>query len=56
MPGAEQLLAIRTHIAGNHEEFHKIIQARKSRSLMGELQGEQLTRPPQRLPQGSSRH
>ena len=50
MPGPEALLAIRTHIAEHHEEFRKIIQARKLRTLMGELQGEQLSRVPKGFP------
>jgi uncharacterized protein (TIGR02453 family) len=50
MPGPEALLAIRTHMAEHHEEFRKIIQARKLRTLMGELQGEQLSRVPKGFP------
>ena len=50
MPGPEQLLAIRTHLARHYEEFRRIVRAEKLRSLMGELQGEQLTRAPKGFP------
>jgi uncharacterized protein (TIGR02453 family) len=46
MPGAEQLLAIRSHLSQHHEEFRRIIRAKTLRSLMGELQGNQLSRVP----------
>jgi uncharacterized protein (TIGR02453 family) len=50
MPGPETLLAIRAHIADHHDEFRKIIGARKLRSLMGEIHGEQLSRVPKGFP------
>jgi uncharacterized protein (TIGR02453 family) len=50
MPGPEALLAIRTHLAEHHEEFRKIIRARKLRTLMGELHGDQLSRVPKGFP------
>ena len=50
MPGPETLLAIRTHMAEHHEEFRKIIGARKLRTLMGEMHGEQLSRVPKGFP------
>jgi uncharacterized protein (TIGR02453 family) len=50
MPGPETLLAIRTHLAENHEEFRKIVRARKLRTLLGELHGEQLSRVPKGFP------
>lgn len=50
MPGPETLLAIRTHMAEHHEEFRKIIRARKLRTLMGEMHGEQLSRVPKGFP------
>src|SRR5579862_6545187 len=50
MPGPDQLLAIRTHLAENHEEFRKIIRARKLRTLLGEMRGEQLSRVPKGFP------
>ncbi len=46
MPGPEQLLAVRSHIAGHEAEFRKITGSRSLKSLMGELQGEQLSRVP----------
>jgi len=50
MPGPEQLLAIRGHIAGHEREFRKIIGSRSLKLLMGELQGEQLSRVPKGFP------
>jgi uncharacterized protein (TIGR02453 family) len=46
MPQPAELLAIRNHIAGRHEEFRRILRARQVRELFGELQGEQLSRVP----------
>lgn len=46
MPPADELRALRTLLAERHEEFRKIVRARPLRSLMGELQMEQLTRVP----------
>lgn len=46
MPGPEQLLAIRTHLVGQHEEFRRIVENRPLRRLMGDLKGEQLSRVP----------
>ncbi len=45
-PGREELLAIRSHIAANHERLEKILRSRRLRSLMGELYGEELSRAP----------
>ncbi len=42
----ETLLAIRQHLAENHREFRRIIQGRTLRQLLGEIQGEQLSRVP----------
>lgn len=50
MPGPEALLAIRTHLAGHHEEFRKIIRAKELRTLMGEMHGDQLSRVPKGFP------
>jgi uncharacterized protein (TIGR02453 family) len=50
MPSPATLLAIRTHIAANHEEFRALIRDRALRRLLGEMQGEQLSR----LPKGFS--
>jgi uncharacterized protein (TIGR02453 family) len=46
MPPADELRVFRALLAERHEEFRKIIRARPLRSLMGELQMEQLTRVP----------
>jgi uncharacterized protein (TIGR02453 family) len=46
MPEPEALLAIRTHLSESHEEFRRIIGDRRLRAVMGELQGEQLSRVP----------
>ncbi len=46
MPLPETLLAIRNHIARDHEEFRKLSGSRTVRRLFGELQGERLTRVP----------
>jgi uncharacterized protein (TIGR02453 family) len=46
MPTPEALLAIRNHIAGNYAELRKIAGSRTVRRLLGEVQGEQLTRVP----------
>jgi uncharacterized protein (TIGR02453 family) len=42
----ETLLAVRGHLAENHEQFRKLIGAKKVRQLLGEMHGEQLTRVP----------
>ena len=46
MPAPETLLAVRTHMADNHEDFRRLIRDRALTRLLGELQGEQLTRVP----------
>lgn len=46
MPGPEQLLAVRSHLALRHTDFRKLIAGRKLRRLVGELQGDQLARVP----------
>lgn len=46
MPQPDALLAIRNHIAEHHRELRKILQARAAKTLLGEMQGEQLTRVP----------
>lgn len=46
MPSPESLLAIRTRLAEKHEEFRRILRPRRLRNLLGELQGEQLSRVP----------
>jgi uncharacterized protein (TIGR02453 family) len=50
MPAPETLQAIRTHLAGNHAAFRKLIRARRLRGLMGEMQGSQLSRVPKGYP------
>jgi len=46
MPGSTELLAIRRHIAGHHEELREIVSRRAFRRFFGQLEGEQLSRPP----------
>ena len=46
MPEPAALLAIRNHIAENHREMRKILQARAVKELFGEMQGDQLSRVP----------
>ena len=46
MPSPETLRAVRNHLAGRHEEFRDLIGDRTLRRLLGEMQGEQLSRPP----------
>ena len=46
MPEPPTLLAIRNHIAERHLELRKILKAPAVRRLLGELQGEELTRVP----------
>ena len=50
MPSPEALLAVRHHIAAHHDEFRRITSSRVVRKLFGELQGEQLSRPPKGFP------
>jgi uncharacterized protein (TIGR02453 family) len=46
MPEPAALLAIRNHIADRHDELRRILRARQVRELLGDLQGEQLSRVP----------
>ena len=46
MPYPATLLAIRSHIARNHEDFRTLIADRALRKLLGEMKGEQLSRVP----------
>lgn len=50
MPGPEELLAIRSFLAENYEDFREVISNRTLRALMGDLAGEQLRRPPKGFP------
>jgi uncharacterized protein (TIGR02453 family) len=46
MPGPQELLAIRTHLAENHASIQKLLANAKVRRLVGDLKGEALTRVP----------
>jgi uncharacterized protein (TIGR02453 family) len=46
MPEPAQLLSIRQRIAERHEEFRRILAARRVRKLLGGLEGAQLSRVP----------
>jgi uncharacterized protein (TIGR02453 family) len=46
MPAPPTLLAVRTHLAEHYEKFRVLIHDRGLRKLLGEMQGEQLTRVP----------
>ena len=50
MPGPEQLLAVRTHLAEHHERLQGILKGKKLRILMGDLSGDRLTRVPKGFP------
>jgi uncharacterized protein (TIGR02453 family) len=46
MPPNDSLLAIRTKIAAEHAAFQKLLGAKKLVQMMGDLQGDALSRPP----------
>ena len=50
MPDPAHLLAIRERIAERHEEFRHILAARNVRKLLGDLEGETLSRVPRGFP------
>ncbi|MFB3779346.1 MAG: DUF2461 domain-containing protein [Bryobacteraceae bacterium] len=50
MPGPDELLTVRTHLAANHERLRVIVKDKKLRSLVGDLCGETLTRVPKGFP------
>jgi uncharacterized protein (TIGR02453 family) len=50
MPMTEDLRAIRLYLLDHHEEFRRIIRGRTLRSLMGEIQGDHLSRVPKGFP------
>jgi uncharacterized protein (TIGR02453 family) len=50
MPTPETLLAVRNHIAEHHKELDRILQARNVKRLLGEVQGDALTRTPKGWP------
>ena len=45
-PAADELRAIREYMSEHHAEFRKLVKAPKLTALVGELQGDQLTRAP----------
>jgi uncharacterized protein (TIGR02453 family) len=45
-PSPETMYLVRTHIAENYKELRQIVANKKSRKLMGDLQGDELTRAP----------
>ena len=45
-PEPETMLIVRTHIAEHHEEFRRLLADKKVRRLLGELQGDALSRAP----------
>jgi uncharacterized protein (TIGR02453 family) len=45
-PAPETMLLVRTHIAEHHQELRRLLANRKTRRLLGDLQGDQLTRAP----------
>jgi uncharacterized protein (TIGR02453 family) len=49
-PDRDELLAYRTLLQQNHEEFEAILSNKSLRKLVGSLQGEQLTRMPKGFP------
>jgi len=50
MPEPEVLLAVRNHIAHHHQRLLDAVNCRMVRRLLGEMQGEQLTRIPKGFP------
>jgi uncharacterized protein (TIGR02453 family) len=46
MPPPQSLYAIRERIAGSHPRLHRVVTAREFRAVLGELQGDRLTRVP----------
>jgi uncharacterized protein (TIGR02453 family) len=46
MPAPETLRKVRAHISGRHEEFRDLIGGRTLRRLLGDMQGEQISRVP----------
>jgi uncharacterized protein (TIGR02453 family) len=49
-PLPEELRAVREYIMKHHERLQDIVQARAFRRMFGQMQGEQLTRPPRGFP------
>lgn len=50
MPSPDHLRAVRAHLLDNHERFSKIVRAKSLTGVLGELQGDKLTRPPKGFP------
>ncbi len=50
LPTTDELRAIRLYLLDHHQEFRAMVRARALTSLMGELQGDQLSRPPKGFP------
>jgi uncharacterized protein (TIGR02453 family) len=49
-PEPEALLALRQHIAAKHDDLRKILRAAPVRKLLGEMQGDKLSRIPKGFP------
>ena len=45
-PEPDTMLSIRTHIAETHSDLRRILANKKTRQLLGQLQGDELTRAP----------
>ena len=45
-PAPDTMLVVRTHIAGHHQELSRLLADRRVRRLLGNLQGDELTRAP----------
>jgi uncharacterized protein (TIGR02453 family) len=45
-PSPETMYLVRTHIAENYQELRRILANKKSKKLVGDLQGDELTRAP----------
>jgi uncharacterized protein (TIGR02453 family) len=50
MPAADELRAIRMHLLEHASEFRRLLRKRRLRALMGELEGDQLSRVPKGFP------
>lgn len=50
LPPPETLRAVREHMAENHAEFRRMVGAREVCALLGEVQGERLSRVPKGFP------
>lgn len=50
MPSPETLFAVRNHLAEHHRDFEALVKARPLKRLLGEIQGDQLSRAPKGFP------